>query len=51
MKEFERLFGADRGTEIHSFIEAALGPCPCRDGQPCWELLPPVGGELVAATG
>jgi len=39
VKQFARLFGADRGAEIHALIEGAMGPCPCRSGEPCWTLL------------
>lgn len=36
MFQCERLFGAERGAEIHQLVEDSLqGPCPCETGAAC----------------
>lgn len=48
MYECERLFGPDRGSQLHEWIEAATeDSCPCKRGDPC-PLLPPGGRVPVA---
>lgn len=36
MYECERLFGADRGTQVQELVELATGElCPCKQGRAC----------------
>ena len=36
MQVCEVIYGSERGTQVQTFLEGAMGqPCPCRQGQPC----------------